>query len=125
MLDTITMPRGDLRGVNFTVYDSDDVEVSKPFTQITFTVKSTSSERRIIFQKKLTDGTITRSGNTYSFEIVPEDTDYIDYGTYLYDIELIRADTEGKHADIIHSTFVGKLIITDEVTFPHDTEKVV
>lgn len=49
---------------------------------------------------------------------MPEDTDNIDYGTYYYDIELIRGDQ-------IHQTFVGKLIITEEVTFAGDTEKVV
>lgn len=41
---------------------------------------------------------------------MPEDTDKINFGTYYYDIELIRGDK-------IHQTFVGKLIITEEVTF--------
>lgn len=46
-----------------------------------------------------------------------EDTDCIDYGTYYYyDIELIKGDK-------IHQTFIGKLIITEEVTFAGDTEK--
>ena len=116
MLDTITMPRGDLRGVNFNVYDASGTEVSKPFTQVSFTVKVTPYSRRITFQKKLTDGTIKRNGNTYSLTIQPEDTDYLEYGTYYYDIELIRGD-------VLHQTFVGKLVLTEEITFTDDTEK--
>lgn len=116
MLDTITMPRGDLRGVNFNVYDASGAEVSKPFTQVTFTVKNSPNSRKIVVQKKLTDGTIKRNGNTYSFTIQPEDTDYLEYGAYYYDIELIRGDA-------LHQTFVGKLILTEEITFTDDTEK--
>lgn len=115
-MENITMPRGDLRNVHFTVHDANDSEVSNGFTQITFTVKANTSSRKIVIQKKLTDGTITKDGNVYSFSIKPEDTDYLDYGTYYYDIELIRGDE-------IHQTFVGKLIITEEVTFASDTEK--
>ena len=86
-MEHITMPRGDLRNVHFTVHDANDAEVSKGFTQITFTVKENTSSRKVIIQKKLTDGTITKDGNVYSFSIMPEDTDYIDFGTYYYDIE--------------------------------------
>lgn len=115
-MEHIKMPRGDIRNIHFTVCDANDTEVSKEFTQITFTVKANTSASKIIIQKKLTNGTITKSGNVYSFSIMPEDTDNIDYGTYYYDIELIRGDQ-------IHQTFVGKLIITEEVTFAGDTEK--
>ena len=115
-MEHITMPRGDLKNVHFTVHDSNDAYVSKGFTQITFTVQANTSARKIIIQKKLTEGTITKKGNVYSFTLKPEDTDFIDYGTYYYDIELIRGDE-------IHQTVVGKLIITEEVTFAGDTEK--
>ena len=80
-MEHIKMPRGDIRNIHFTVRDSNDTEVSKEFTQITFTVKANTSASKIIIQKKLTDGTITKRGNVYSFSIVPEDTDNIDYGT--------------------------------------------
>ena len=115
-MEHITMPRGDLKNVHFTVHDANDSEVSKGFTQITFTVKANTSSRRIAIQKKLTNGTIAKDGSVYSFSIKPEYTDYLDYGVYYYDIELIRGDE-------IHQTFVGKLIITEEVTFASDTEK--
>ena len=49
-MDIITMPRGDLRGVNFNVYDASGAEVAKEFTQVTFTVKSSPNSRKIIFQ---------------------------------------------------------------------------
>lgn len=96
-MEHITMPRGDLRNVHFTVHDANDAEVSKGFTQITFTVKENTSSRKVIIQKKLTDGTITKDGNVYSFSIVPEDTDYIDFGTYYYDIELIPSSCKGSN----------------------------
>ena len=115
-MEHIKMPRGDIRNIHFTVCDANDTEVSKEFTQITFTVKANTSASKIIIQKKLTDGAITKRGNVYSFSIMPEDTDNVDFGTYYYEIELIRGDQ-------IHQTFVGKLIITEEVTFAGDTEK--
>lgn len=115
-MDIITMPRGDLRGVNFNVYDASGAEVEKEFTQVTFTVKTSPNSRKIIVQKKLTDGTIKRNGNTYSLAIQPEDTDYLEYGTYYYDVELIRGD-------VLRQTFVGKLVLTEEITFTDDTEK--
>lgn len=37
-MEHITMPRGDLKNVHFTVHDANDSEVSKGFTQITFTL---------------------------------------------------------------------------------------
>ena len=67
-MEHITMPRGDLKNVHFTVHDSNDAEVSKGFTQITFTVKANTSSRKIVIQKKLTNGTITKDGNVYSLQ---------------------------------------------------------
>lgn len=107
-MEHIKMPRGDIRNIHFIVRDANDTEVSKEFTQITFTVKANTSSRRIIIQKKLTDGTITKSGNVYSFSIMPEDTDCIDYGTYYYDIELIKGDK-------IHQTKSGTSLVVQAV----------
>lgn len=47
-MERITMPRGDIKNIHFTVCDANDTDVSKEFTQITFTVKANTSSRKII-----------------------------------------------------------------------------
>lgn len=106
---TIELPRGDVKRISFTIYNPDDTEVSKNFTGIYFTVKNTPSDRNITLQKSLKDGTITRDGNVYGFTLASEDTDGLDFGEYVFDIEVILGKT-------LKQTFLGKLLITDEVT---------
>jgi hypothetical protein len=62
-MEHITMPRGDLRNIHFTVHDANGAEVSKGFTQIAFTVKANTVARKVIIQKKLTDGTFRNRRN--------------------------------------------------------------
>ena len=47
---------------------------------------------------------------SYTFNIEPEDTDNLDYGTYVFDIELIKTGE-------IKQTSVGQFTLTSEVTF--------
>lgn len=104
----ISLPRGDIRNVNFSVKSGE--EHYSDFTEIFFTVKKTTTDRDIILQKKLSDGSILQDGDVYSFRLEPEDTNELDYGKYVFDIELIKGD-------VIKQTTVGDLMITPEVTF--------
>ena len=107
----ITMPRGDLRPVNFTVSDSDGQPANLEFDEIYFTVKASFLDKNFLFQKRLGDGSITREADgSYSFAILPEDTDHLRIAKYVFDIELVQNG-------LIKQTTVGELALTNEVTF--------
>lgn len=105
---TINMPRGDIRQVAFSV-SNDGAETGIEITEIFFTVKKQYEDKRYLFQKRLSNGTIIKdeAGN-YIFTIEAEDTDNLDVDEYVFDIELVG---EG-----LKQTTVGKLVLTNEVT---------
>ena len=106
----ISMPRGDLRQIAFTV-SVENADTVGDFDDIFMTVKRTYEHTQSIFQKRLSDGSIEKTGDAdYQFTILPEDTNKLQYGKYVFDIEFVREDE-------IKQTFVGDLIITPEVTF--------
>lgn len=107
----IVMPRGDIRRVNFSVKDQSGSPVDIVFDEIYITFKKDFLMRDFIFQKRLTDGTVmeTEPGE-YEFTILPEDTNDLRVTSYVFDIELISGAE-------IKQTFVGKLTLTNEVTF--------
>ena len=104
----ISMPRGDMRAERFTLklHDSPYLDLD----EIYFTVKKTVNNKTPLFQKRLSNGTIEVDGDSFRFIILPEDTDNLEYGHYVFDIELVK---EGS----IKQTFVGSLDLTSEVTF--------
>lgn len=107
---TITMPRGDIRDVQFTVYASNGTVTELDFTEIYFTVKEKPSDTAALFQKTLTGGTIVKqSAGVYKFSIAAEDTDDLNIGRYVFDIELLVNDT-------VKQTTLGTLDLTAEVT---------
>lgn len=103
----IVMARGDVKHIGFTVKLGQQVQTE--FDDIYFTVKKDSRDREFKFQKKVSDGTITENNGHYSFTINPEDTDELSFGSYAFDIEIVRLPS-------IKKTFVGSLTLTDEVT---------
>lgn len=106
---TISMPRGDLRTICFNV-TAQDSKSEIDFTEIYVTFKKSFKHKNVLFQKKLGNNTVEKTEDGYTFTIFPEDTNNLDYGKYVFDIELIYEDT-------LKTTFVGELIITNEVTF--------
>lgn len=108
------MPRGDLYPVRFQVYDPDDEHVTQvDFSQIYATFKRTSKDKTPLFQKALSRGTIEKiNDGDYQFIIEPEDTNSLQYGEYVFDIELIN-DSDPR----IKQTIYGTLRLSDEVTW--------
>ena len=106
------MPRGDIREVQFTVYNNTGQEPSDiQFDEIYVTFKTSTNATEYLFQKKLTDGTITEEDvGVYQFRIESADTDGLKIGKYAFDIELV-------YGQDIKQTTVGVLDITPEVTF--------
>lgn len=106
----IEMPRGDIRPVNFSIENPDE-EIDIVFDEIYFTVKSSFTARKFLFQKRLSTGEIElMEDGSYQFTIQPEDTDSLSIGKYVFDLEVIYGTT-------VKQTFVGELRLTNEVTF--------
>ena len=107
----IIMPRGDLRQVTFTAQGDNQRTLVSDFDEIFFTVKKTFTDRMFLFQKRLSTGGIklTEEG-AYQFTIQPKDTDRLPFGSYVFDIEVIRGDD-------IKQTFTGHLKLTEEATY--------
>ncbi len=107
----IEMPRGDIHPVRFALYQHNHDEMDEePFDSIYFTVKKDHTYHQYKFQKSLKDGTIVAIGDgSYQFLIMPEDTNGLDFGTYVFDIQVTRGY-------VLKQTFTGKLMLTREVT---------
>ena len=108
----ICMPRGDIRDVQFSVYDNTGQIISDiPFDEIYVTFKTSTNAQNYLFQKKLSNGTVYElEPGTYQFRIEAADTDDLKIGRYAFDIELV-------YGEDIKQTTVGVLEITPEVTF--------
>lgn len=107
----IEMPRGDLKCKRFPILNPDGTIASVELDEIFISFKRSTEDDEILFQKKLSDGTITKDeDNYYHFRIEPEDTDDLEYGYYPFDIEIIKIN-------VLKQTVVGVLHLTEEVTF--------
>ncbi len=105
----ISMARGDLETVSFTIETDEGLYTEAD--EIYFTVKKTFINKNYLIQKKLGDGSIQlMSDDTYEFRIMPDDTNSLDYGKYVFDIEVVKDGS-------IKKTFVGDFYLTHEVTF--------
>lgn len=115
----IIMPRGDLRNISFCIKDSNDDIVTTDFNEIYITFKEDYIDERVLFQKRLTAGNITKdSESNYHFTLFPEDTDWLKYQDYVFDIELYSfEENEGIKTPILKQTTLGKLTLTNEATF--------
>lgn len=112
---SIIMPRGDVRPVKFEVVESDgETKTDIEFDDIYFTVKKNFTDAKFKFQKRLSDGTITKGEDEYyHFTIEADDTNPLPFGSYVFDIELVKNNLMSPE---IKQTTVGGLILTDEST---------
>ena len=108
----IKMPRGDYRKVKFQIKDKSGELANIDFKEIYITFKESTSTKEMLFQKRLSKGDIVKNDDGYyHFEILPEETDNLDYAPYYFDIELYNDDP------LIKQTVTGQLILTEEITF--------
>lgn len=106
MKNILSMVRGDTQS-----FELEITENNTPVTvdSIYFTVKNDVHTDEVLFQKKINDG-ITLIDNIYNIIINPSDTDNLDYGRYVYDIEIIKNSVK-------KTIVVGVLEISEEITF--------
>ena len=106
----IEMARGDLETRTFHVSGPDKSPFAEDFDNIYMTVKKYASDKKYIFQKRLSDGGIMKiDDGTYQFTIMPEDTDNMGFGDYDFDIELVING-------VLKRTFMGVLTLGKEST---------
>lgn len=90
--DLLKITRGDTRRFRFKRYDFQGEVVSKPATEVYFTVKKNPDGPKVL-QKKLGDGiTWNANKNQYEIAIEPNDTSELDFGDYGWDIEVTDDD---------------------------------
>ena len=111
----ISMPRGDTKYLTINVRDHQEQHIDFDLDDVYLTVKKNFTDAEPKFQKSLSSGTITKDENgVYKTVIMPEDTDRLSYGRYVFDIEVIKGD---KSSPTFKTTKVGEFIIDNESTF--------
>lgn len=101
--------RGDTGAIKFQRLDSSGEPITVAPTAMYFTVKKSYTNSTDIFQKTLADMTMDEDG-TWHFIIAPEDTASLDYGSYVFDLEVTTND-------YVQTIAKGKLILEEEATW--------
>ncbi len=101
--------RGDTGAFKFQRLNSGGEPITSIPDEMFFTVKKSFSFNAYVLQKKLSDMMLGED-NCWHFTIEPSDTATLDYGTYVYDIEV----TTGEYVQTIAK---GKLVIEEESTW--------
>lgn len=109
----IEFVRGDTCPFTFTAKDGDgnplDIDDLTNFNMY-FTVKNNYNEQNAIIQKTYLGGTIVKDGTSFKLIILPEDTENLNYGRYVYDVSI-------KSQDFKATILRGEVNLTHEVTF--------
>lgn len=105
----MTITRGDTGAYSFKRIDSSGNPITSTPNAIYFTVKASFSDSSVVIQKTISDMTMDVDG-TWHFTINPDDTTSLDYGSYVYDIEV----TTNNYVKTIAK---GKLVIEVESTW--------
>lgn len=102
--NTIVLTRGDSAVLKLTVVDGEGqpYEIADNDTVI-FTIKKHTTDKEAVLKKTLTDGQII---------INPQDTENLEYGQYVYDVELTQGS--GFVATVIPPT---RFVVAEEVSW--------
>ena len=104
----ISIPRGDIKLVQFIIYAPDRTISDIDFDEISFNVKKTPLDQTYLIQKKLTDDEIEQIGTgSYQLKILPEDTENLSYGKYKFSVKV--------EAEDIKSSYIGDFIVTENI----------
>ena len=102
--------RGDTLKVKFPIvyHDGENVD-KKDIATLFMTFKKSAYSHEILIQKELEQVSVDDNGY-YTVEIKPEDTETLNYGEYIFDIEVTLTNGYRK-------TKVGTLTLKEETTF--------
>jgi hypothetical protein len=100
--------RGDSKTFTFQRKDKNgDVITEKP-DKMYLTIKQNEYEKQVLIQKTFDNG-IRFENDTYYVEFKPEDTDNLNFGEYVYAIEIINGD-------VVKTIKKDTFVIESEVT---------
>lgn len=108
-MNIISMIRGDTTPLMFQRKDNNGDVIKLRADKIYFTVKKSDLPDEVLFQKTIDDMTLDEDG-TYHFVIQPEDTNNLEFGNYLFDLEVIQDN-------VVSTISRGEFIIEFEATF--------
>lgn len=103
-------PRGDTCPVSFELADSQGNELDFTNAELYFTLKKNYNTTNYILQKKKSAGDITVNGKKGSLVLEHDDTATMNYGNYVYDIQV-------KSGDYVKTLVLGTITLTNESTF--------
>ena len=107
----IEFPRGDTCNLEFNLIDANGnvLELSNE-DELYFTVKKSYNDSNYIFQKKYSNNQIIQRDGQCLLTIETEDTNKLNYGSYVYDI-CVKSGTYRK------TLCLGQITLTNESTF--------
>ena len=100
--------RGDSKTFTFQRKDKDKNVITEKPDKMYLTIKQNEYEKQALIQKTFDNG-IRFENDTYYVEFKPEDTDNLNFGEYVYDIETINSD-------IVKTIKKDTFVIESEVT---------
>ena len=111
-------PRGDtypLRKFRVTDKNKKVIQLTNK-EQLYFTVKTDANSNKVLFQKRKNEGIELGEDGYYHITLDPADTNNLDYGTYVYDIQLKSTNSKV----LVKTLFEGTITLTNEVTWGVD-----
>lgn len=108
----IPFTRGDTCPLKFSLVDNDGTKLTLTGSdELYFTVKKSFTTSEKIMQKTFGQGDIIQEEDgSYKLIIEPTDTDHLNYGNYVWDLQLVSGD-------YTRTLAIGNLTLTNEVTF--------
>lgn len=110
----INIIRGDTLKLTFYRKNNNGEVIKTTPTALYFTIKYDGYDKTVIIQKKLSDMELDTNTGKYTFYILPEDTNNLNYGKYKYDLE-VKDTIVG--VDYVKTIAKGDFIIKEEITF--------
>ena len=101
--------RGDSKTFTFQRKNKNGEVIAEKPDKIYLTIKQNEFERKALIQKTFDNG-IRFEEDTYYVEFKSEDTDNLNFGEYVYDIEIINGD-------IVKTIKKDTFIVESEVTY--------
>lgn len=103
-------PRGDTCPISFDLTDVDGNELKQENMEITFTAKKNYNTTEIVIQKRISSEEIKLEGKKGYLLLNHNDTYNLNYGNYVYDIEV-------RSGDYYKTVAIGTFTLTNESTF--------
>lgn len=82
----LNIVRADNKIFNIERYNENNELILEQAEELVITFKKNCFTSEILFQKKLSDNSITFTDGVYTFEMQSKDTEKLNYGTYCFDV---------------------------------------